>query len=98
MQWTPWAQFDDLNFADDLAPLSYTQRQAQEKTSTVVGNSARLGLQIHRGKSKVVKNNAAVSTKSIAQEGLEEVTSFTYLGGIADEQGGGGGGGGLMSM
>ena len=32
IQWTPWLQLDDLDFADDLALLSHTHRQTQEKT------------------------------------------------------------------
>ena len=67
--WTPWTQFDDLDFADDLALLSHTQRQMQEMTSTVAERSACLGLQIHRGKSKILKNNAGVSTTPITLEG-----------------------------
>ena len=48
--------------------------------------TACLGLKIHRGKSKVLKNNAAVSVTPITQEGigLEDVTSFTYVGRIVD--------------
>ena len=59
----------------------------QEKTNTVTDNLARLGLKVHRGKSKVLKNNAAVSTISIILEGdgLEDVTSFTYLGSNVDK-------------
>ena len=89
IQWTHWTQLDDLDFADDLALLSNTQRQMQEKTNTVTDNSARLGLKIHRGKSKVLKNNAAVCTTliTLVGDGLEDVASFTYLGGIVEKQG-----------
>ena len=57
IQWTPWKQLDDLDYADDLALLSHTRHQMQEKTSTVADASACLGLKIHRGKSKVLKVN-----------------------------------------
>ena len=62
----------------------------QEKTSTVADNSALLGLKIHRGNSKVLKNNAAVSITPITleEDGLEDVTSFYCLGSIVDKQGG----------
>ena len=60
IQWIPWTQLDEMDFADDLALLSHTHRQMQEKTSTVADISARLGLKIHRGKTKVLKNNTAV--------------------------------------
>ena len=52
-------------------------------------NSAKLGLNVHREKSKVLKVNA-VSTTPIMLEGraLEEIETFTYLGSIVCEQGG----------
>jgi hypothetical protein len=44
---------------------------------------------IHRGKSKVLKVNAASTTPiKLEGEALEEVESFTYLGSIVDKQGG----------
>ena len=49
-----WAQLYDLDYADDLALLSYTQQQMQEKMSTFADTSARLGLNIYRGKSKIL--------------------------------------------
>ncbi|KAL6466641.1 hypothetical protein MHYP_G00244450 [Metynnis hypsauchen] len=89
IQWTPWKQLDDLDFADDLALLAHTQHQMQEKTDIVAENSARLGLNINRGKSKVLKTNASNETPITVQgEALEEVRSFTYLGSILDNCGG----------
>ena len=89
IQWTPWTQLDDLDFADDLALLSHTQHQMQEKTNIVSATSTRLGLTIHRGKSKVLKINTANSTPiTLEGEALEEVESFTYLGSIVDKLGG----------
>ena len=89
IQWTPWTQLHDLDFADDIALLSHNQQQMQEKTSDVAENSAKLGLNIHRGKSKVLKVNAG-STMPIMLEGraLEEIETFTYLGSVVDKQGG----------
>ncbi|KAL3881446.1 hypothetical protein ACJMK2_027888 [Sinanodonta woodiana] len=80
---------DDLDFADDLALLSHTQQQMQEKTSIVADNSASLGLHINRRKSKVFKTNASSNTPiTVEGDALEEVDSFTYLGSILDKQGG----------
>ena len=61
----------------------------QEKTNTIAETSARLGLNVHRGKSKILKANTA-NTKPNTLEGkaLEEVASFTYLGSIVDKHGG----------
>ena len=86
---TLWKQLDDLDFADDLALISHTQQQMLEKTNYVAQFSACVGLNIHRGKSKVLKINTSSNTQ-ITLEGtnLEEVDSFTYLGSIIDIQGG----------
>ena len=32
IQWTPWIQLDDLDFADDLLLMSHVSNQMQEKT------------------------------------------------------------------
>ena len=39
IQWSLWGQLDDLDFADDLALLSHTQQQMQDKTYSVSYNS-----------------------------------------------------------
>ncbi|TNN18697.1 Retrovirus-related Pol polyprotein, partial [Schistosoma japonicum] len=57
IQWTSRMQLDDLDFADDLALLSHTQQQMQVKTTKVAATSASIGLNIHKGKSKILKFN-----------------------------------------
>ncbi|VDO85359.1 unnamed protein product [Schistosoma margrebowiei] len=59
IQWTSRMQLDDLDFADDLALLSQTQQQIQEKTKSVAAASVAVGLNIHKGKSKVLRCNTA---------------------------------------
>ncbi|VDP30378.1 unnamed protein product [Schistosoma margrebowiei] len=59
IQWTSMVQLDDLDFANDLALLSHTQQQMQEKTTSVAAASAAVGLNIHKGKSKVLRYNTA---------------------------------------
>ena len=68
-KWNSVDCFDDLDFADDLALFSHTQRQMQEKTSMVENISAHLGLRVHRDKSKILKNNTAASTAPITRKG-----------------------------
>ena len=89
IEWTPWTQLDDLDYVDDLALLFHTQRQMQKKTKAIPDNSACLGQKVHRGKSKVLKNKAVVSTTLITLDGdaLEDMTRFTYLGSIVDKEG-----------
>ncbi|VDP34090.1 unnamed protein product [Schistosoma curassoni] len=89
IQWTSRIQLDDLDFADDLALLSRTQQQMQEKTNSVAAASAAVGLNIHKGKSKIFRyNTARTNPITIDEEDSEDVKAFTYLGSIIDEQGG----------
>ncbi|VDP43856.1 unnamed protein product [Schistosoma curassoni] len=89
IQWTSRMQVDDLDFADDLALLSQTQQQMQEKTTSVAAASAAVGLNIHKGISKILLHNTACNNPiTIDGDDLEDVKTFTYLGSIIDEQGG----------
>ncbi|VDP18208.1 unnamed protein product [Schistosoma margrebowiei] len=82
-------QLDDLDFSDDLARLSHTQQQMQEKTTGVAAASAAVGLSIHRGKSKILRYNTGCTNRITFDEAdLEHVTTFTYLDSIIDERGG----------
>ncbi|VDP34473.1 unnamed protein product [Schistosoma curassoni] len=96
IQWTSRMWMDDLHFVDDLALLSHTQQQMQEKTTSVAAASAAasasaaaVGLNIHKGKSKVLRPNTACTNPiTIDGEGLEDAKTFTYLGSIIDEHDG----------
>ncbi|VDO68987.1 unnamed protein product [Schistosoma curassoni] len=66
-------QLDDLDFADDLALLSQTQQQMQEKTTSVAAASVAV---------------ACTNAITIDGEDLEDVKTFTYLSSIIDEQNG----------
>ncbi|VDP64871.1 unnamed protein product [Schistosoma mattheei] len=82
-------QLDDLDFADDLALLSQMQQQMQEKTTSVAAASSAVALNIHKGKSEILRYNTACTNPiSIDGEDLEDVKTFTYLGSIIDEHGG----------
>ncbi|VDP60636.1 unnamed protein product [Schistosoma curassoni] len=88
IQSTARMQLDYLDFADDLAILSQTQQQIQEKTISGAEASAAVGLNIHKGKSRILRYNTT-STNQITIDGdLEDVNTFTYLGSIIDKQGG----------
>ncbi|VDO68162.1 unnamed protein product [Schistosoma margrebowiei] len=89
IRWTSRMQFYDLDFADDLALLSQTQQQMQENTNSVAAALAAIGLNIHKGKSKILRYNIAFTNPiTIDGKDLEDVKTFTYLGSIIDEHGG----------
>ncbi|VDO87583.1 unnamed protein product [Schistosoma margrebowiei] len=82
-------QLDDLDFADDLALLSQEQQQMHKKKNSVAAASAAVGLNIHKGKSKVLRYNTACTNPiTIDGKDLEDVKTFTYLDSIIYEHGG----------
>ncbi|VDP88283.1 unnamed protein product [Schistosoma mattheei] len=66
-------QLDDLDFGDDLALLSQTQQQMQEKMIGVVSAAAAVGLNIHKGKSKILPYNTVYTNRPHLTEKLWEV-------------------------
>ncbi|VDP58816.1 unnamed protein product [Schistosoma curassoni] len=88
MQWIAQDQLNDLDFVDDLAFLSHTHEQMQIKTASVAAVSASVGLNIHKGRTKVLKYNTENSNPITLDGETLDVESFTYLGNIIDEQGG----------
>ena len=89
IQWTLLEQQDDLDFADDLALLSSSHQQMQEKTAKLAVISAQVGLNIHKGKTKILKVSTTREDPIILQGSkLEEVQAFSHLGSIIDKNGG----------
>ena len=89
LQWTPFTQLEDLDFADDLALISGTHTQMQQKTNKLHEHSKQLGLMINVGKTKVIR----INTKShqginIKEQPLENVAEFVYLGSNISTDGG----------
>ncbi|KAK2159897.1 hypothetical protein NP493_1681g00012 [Ridgeia piscesae] len=88
IQWTPWSQLEDLHFADDLALLSHSHQQMQEKTELLNTVSTQLGLNINRSKTRIMKANTKNNNPiTMNGEPLEETDSFTYLGSTINKHG-----------
>ena len=89
IQWTMLTQLDDLDFSDDLALLSHSHRQMQDKTTELALISERVGLKINKRKTKILRTNATCETPIMLEgETLEEVKDFRHLGSIVDTLGG----------
>nr|KAG5700998.1 hypothetical protein BaRGS_022709 [Batillaria attramentaria] len=89
IQWTLWTQLDDPDFADDLALLSHSHSQMQDKTTCLEATSAGTGLKINRRKTELMKINTTANTPvKVGGEPIREVESFVYLGSVVDGQGG----------
>ena len=65
------------------------KNQMQEKTSLIETTAATLGLNMYKGKTKVMKTNSKNNSPTTFQgEVLDELQYFTYLGCIMDTNGG----------
>ncbi|VDP23280.1 unnamed protein product [Schistosoma margrebowiei] len=83
------AELDDLDFEDNLALPSHTHQQISLKIVSVAEVSASVDLNIHKGKSNILKYNMKnTNTTTFHEEALQDVQSFTYLDNIIHEQGG----------
>ena len=84
-----WTLLDDLDFADNLVLLSHSHYQMQDNTTTFAAASPQVGLNIHKGKMKIIRMNAtSAELIALVDRRLEEVQSFTYLESIIDKEGG----------
>ncbi|VDP61159.1 unnamed protein product [Schistosoma mattheei] len=75
---TSGMQLDDLDSADDLALLSQTQQQMQEKTTSVAAASAAVGLNIYKRKSKIPRYNTACNNRITIDGDLQDVKTFIW--------------------
>jgi hypothetical protein len=89
IQWSLTQQLEHLDFADDLALLSHSHAQMQDKTRMLDTLSQQTGLNIHREKTKMMRiytNNREPITLGNAT--LQGVDTFTYLGSVINREGG----------
>ena len=73
---------EDLDFADDLALLSTSRRNLQQKTNQLEVYANRTGLHTNTAKTKVMKIKTGDNQPIVI--GIGDVDSFTYLGSVMD--------------
>ncbi len=85
------AILEDLDFTDDIAVLSNTRRQMQEKLNHLNVHAKSTGLKINISKTKVMRLNVKSREQiNIEQKEIEDVEKFTYLGATVSNTGGAG--------
>ena len=89
IRWNFTTKLEDLDFADDLALLSSKFLDIQRKTKSLHENASRVGLKININKTKVMRLNSNVKEKvNIDGRTIDDVDTFTYLGGVVTSKGG----------
>ena len=70
----------NLRFADDVALFNETTKQMEKHLNNINSESLKVGLKIHKGKTKYTTNHADSEDILIDQQKIEKVTEFKYLG------------------
>ena len=71
----------NLSFTDDVARFNETTKQMEKKhLNSLNSESLKVGLKIHKGKTKYMTNHADSEDILIDQQKMEKVTEFKYLG------------------
>ena len=91
IRWTPFSSLEDLDYADDLASVSYTHHHMQEKTSRLNEFGQQIGLRINQKKTEVMTLNIPhPEPVQVNGENLPPTEEFRYLGSIVRHDGGAG--------
>jgi len=87
--WQKRNRLTDLDFADDIAIVAEEENVCQEMTAKFEEQSAQVGLNISREKTKTmgITQRSSPQPVAIAQENIEYVERFTYLGSVISSDG-----------
>ena len=94
IHWNTFNRLTDLDYADDIVCLSETMSDMKTFLDNLVTCANDVGLKINVGKTKLMRMNQPMSTRSSVQglhidgEVIEEVDKFVYLGSIISKDGG----------
>ena len=84
--WQKQNRLTDLDFADDIAILAEEENICQQMTSKLEEQSAQVGLNINREKTKVglmgITQLPSPQPIAVVQGNIEYVERFTYLGSV----------------
>ena len=88
-RWKLSTTLEDLDYADDLAFVSHSHRDMQEKTNCLKLFASQAGLRVNSTKPEVVALNVNNPTPiKLGDEVLRYVDRFTYLGSVFTKGGG----------
>ena len=72
--------FTQLRFADGVALFNEITKQMEKHLNNLNSESLKVGLKIHKGKTKYMTNHVGSEDILIDQQKNEKVTEFKYLG------------------
>lgn len=90
IRWTLLSTLEDLDFANDLALVSHTHQNMQEKTSRLSTFAQQVSLKIRQKKTEVMLNVQHPAPVKVNGEDLRTTEEFTYLASVVRHDGGAG--------
>ena len=69
----------NLRFVDDVALFNETTKQMEKHLNNLNSESLKVGLKIHKGKTKYMTNHVDSEDILIDQQKIEKVTEFKHL-------------------
>ena len=92
IRWKRWSKFNDLNLADDIALLSSTKQQIQQKVGSLSTKSKVTGLNSKAEKTKLLRftteHHHENEKVQVDDQDIDDVESFVYLGAHVSTSGG----------
>jgi len=87
--WQKQNRLTDLDFADDIAIVAEEENVCQEMTTKLEEQSAQVGLNISREKTKAMEitQRSSLQPIAVAQGNVEYVERVTYLGSVISSNG-----------
>ena len=70
----------DLRFADDVALTTASVKDMEVQLNSLNKESRKIGLKIHKGKTKFMTNFQTDESIEVEQDQIEKVDSYKYLG------------------
>ena len=79
--WNSFERLEDEDFADDIALVSHSYADIQEKTNRIEQTAKSVGLRVNLAKTKTMRINAKTTMEiNLNGQNLENVNKFKYLG------------------
>ena len=89
IRWTLFSKLEDLDFADDIALVSHTHQDMQDKTNNLDKYGRQIGLRINTRKTETMTVHVATpSPIKVNGTDLQQTDNFSYLGSIIRPEGG----------
>ena len=88
IRWKFTTKLDDLDYADDIAMISSTKQQLQEKSNNITKFASSTGLRVNINKCKILRMNARSEEKiKMNDVEIQDVDNFEYLGAYVSKEG-----------